>query len=446
MAKQDKKKEKKQNKEQNKTKLKDLTQKQLEQRRKNRREDFQEALDSGDTEKAKQINDRLKKINNQIDKKSIPKPQSYQEKLDAITNSDGFKMLSPANQQVVLSAIDLYTPEKIKNLNLSKNELKIIRVEAEKRAMEDYNYSKEQFELDAEQSLRNDTATLQRAFDEASGGTAKTDADKLAIRNLQDALKESQDQYQIAADRKNLYLQNALGDIQNKLDTETFRANESETIQLRQLQRNYTSQLRDVQNTMASRGLAMSGIRLQGEETTTQNYNDTVTTAQLTAQQTIQDAQTLAEQQKRDVNLMTSQDLQDLVTKYTDIQRDAIQGTEGTLGTEATRSQIESGGYTGIGGSDIYSNIIGGITGQNTTMGYESRNAALADYERLYGTQALLDKYGSQLGTYKPAGDIIGTKNTDAERAEKERLEQEKVSKKAIIQQEKENILSSRIM
>jgi len=206
-----------------------------------------------------------------------------------------------------------------------------------------------------------------------------------------------------------------LADIDKKLNTDISRANEDEIIKLRQYQRQYQTDLRGVQDNMAQRGLAISGIRMREETTTTDNYNDLTTTAQQEAQRIREDAETLADQSKRDLQLSTSFDLQDLLNQYSGQQKEAIQGAEGVLGTEKVSGILPE--YTGVGDADLTSYQYGGVKGSYNTAYDTQKNDNFAAYEAKYGTSALINRFRGQLGTYKPVGGIIGTENVAKQRA-----------------------------
>lgn len=390
--------------------------------------------------------------------------QRIQDELNAIYTSAEFLGMSKENQDLVKGIVEAYTPEQLRKVNLSKNELAGIYEDAKQSTLQEYQTNKDKYDQDYEQSLKQDTTDLQRALDAANtsmtaqnaadaANTAISDAQRqqnadqriMSVKNLQDALAQSLKQYGIEAQRKADYLQNSLSDTQKQLDTTTSRADEDSVIQLRQLQREHETSLRSIQDNMTQRGMALSGIRLKAETTDTENYNDTVTTAQLVIQRQKEDVQTLADQQKRDVNLMTSQDLQDLVTKYTGIQQSAVQSAESILGTADTTAAIGSTDYA-IGGinptTDLYGSITGSLANSNTALDAQDAARALeatartttnsadlaqqyADYERTYGTKALQDQFGTTaIGTtdtyagYTPVGNITGTSTENTAEAQ----------------------------
>jgi len=443
---------KKKDKDKPKKKLKDLSKKDLVTRKAGKDtkiQNLKEQKKEADTPKEKKniqkkidkVEKRSEKISNVLDKKVYEAPDE-QTLLDKIYNSDGFKMLSPANQQLIRTAVDSFTPEQLQNFKLSPKRLNLISQEAKQAVQDEYNYTTQQFDQDAEQTLRNDTAFLQRSLEEAESNPQKTDDDIIAIRNLKDALAEATKQYQEAADFKNTYLQNQLADIDKKLNTDISRANEDEIIKLRQYQRQYQTDLRGVQDNMAQRGLAISGIRMREETTTTDNYNDLTTTAQQEAQRIREDAETLADQSKRDLQLSTSFDLQDLLNQYSGQQKEAIQGAEGVLGTEKVSGILPE--YTGVGDADLTSYQYGGVKGSYNTAYDTQKNDNFAAYEAKYGTSALINRFRGQLGTYKPVGGIIGTENVAKQRAYKTAGETKKINKKAIVQQGTKNYLQAK--
>ena len=375
-------------------------------------------------------------------KNKLPAPQSEEELLNKIYTSQAYLNLSPANKAVVKAAVDLYTPEQLKSFKLSKEEINLIHQEAQQRAMEEFNYSKSQFDLDAEQALRQDTAAIKRALDLAKSNPIQDDNTKIAIRNLQDALAESTKQYNVAAERKNTYLQNILEDTKVQLDKSVGRADEDKVIQLRQLERKYNTQLRDVQDNMSQRGLAFSGIRARAEQDLQDEYEDYMTTAEMEAERKKSDAERKAYETERDSRLYTQQELDDLVTQYTGIQKNAIQSAESQLGTGTVQGQL--GAYTGVAGTDLNKALYGGLTGTIPAEEQQRKQAEFAAYESKYGTQKLQETFGDQLGNYTPTGGMIGSVNTDLARATKTAEEQKNVNQEALKQQGEDIYLASK--
>lgn len=374
--------------------------------------------------------ENLTKISKAIDKKTnqtapeqTRSQQEYQQKINDFYASNRFQNLSPEQQQVVKQAVDNFYVDPT-TLQLTKKQKQQAATDALNAAMKQFKGDRKKLRLDHEEALRADIGTLEQAieYQKSIGG----DAALIATRQLTDALEEAKSRYEIVAERKNQYLQTQLDDIQKKLDTAVGRANEDEIIQLRQLQRNYTTNLRDVQNNMAQRGLAFSGIRAQAEEDLSQNYNDTVTTAQLVAQRQREDAQRESEINTRDINTVTQQELQDLLYSYGVDQRNAIQGAEAILGTEKTQGLV--GDQYSIGGQNPNQYIIGGLKGA-IDQNKQGINNQLFAFEQKYGTDAFNKQFGTTYPDYTPIGGLKGTETIGYNRAKKQ-LKQDKLYNK----------------
>lgn len=415
------------------TKRKDKTKKQIAALK-------EKARNTSDPEKKKEIKQQIeqkdisrKKIKKNIDKKRYKNPKGTRgEQLDRIYNSPAFTTLSPANQQLIRGVVDSYDTDKLQSTRLSPKRIAAIEADARQAAKKIYKGSKKEFDQDYEEALHANTVTLERLIAEQTKrlqedirGKDNLNADRriAAIENMKTALAESKARYEVESKRKNEYLAEQLGFVRDELNKQTSRADEDKIMQLRALERSYKKNLRSVQDNMAQRGLAFSGIRIQEENELGEEYEDNRTTAEIERDRRIEDAQKQAEE--RDAGLdVTRSEIEDLLFTYGVDQRNAVRSTESIIGTSETQDVISSGQY-GIQGGNPNDYLYKGMRGSLNIEDDERRrayqdsiNANLEAYEQKYGTKLLKENLsGSMKATedykgYTPIGKLSGTTTT----------------------------------
>lgn len=303
--------------------------------------------------------------------------------LNKLYNSPEFQNLSTANKQLLKSTISMYDPADLKDLTLSKKEVQLIQAQAIQKAAETYGISLDAFKMDNEQTLAQDLDKIQALIDVEVQRPASEQRNQ-SIKTLTDALALAKSDYEIAAQRKNEWLQTQLADVQYELNTSIGRADEDKIIKLKSLERTFNQNLRAVQDNMSQRGLAFSGIRARAEKEEEAAYEDSRTTAQIEADRQKADAQRLAMEKTRDYTTLTEQEKSDLLDKYNVTARTAAQNAEAVIGTEATKG-IVSAQPTIAGATDINSTLVG------DTQGTYARASREASQEQAAGQAALED-------------------------------------------------------
>jgi hypothetical protein len=322
-------------------KLSSLSKSDLNNRIKTQEKNLAAAKKSGNKKAQKQAEQSLAAIR-QEKKTRTEKPKTLSAKEQAqkaynkVLASKEFQLLSPANQQLLKTMAESYTPQQLKDLSLSKKEMQLIHADVLTKAAKSLGIPKDQFDLDREQTLRKDMDKLQKLILIEAKKPLSEQRDQ-TIRQLQDALGDAKYQYNTVAQQKNEYLQTQLADINYQLETESGRTEEDKIRQLQRLQRTYNTQLRETQQNMSQRGLAFSGVRARAEDDLAEDYEDNRTTVQLEAARRAQDVQRLAMEQQRDLTTATQQELQQLMNTYNVTAREAAQGAEGVLGTQQTQ-------------------------------------------------------------------------------------------------------------
>lgn len=462
----------------NKKKLAGLSIKDLKERKDDRKEEIaalkKEVKNTSDEEKKKELQKEIeqkdtnrKKIKKVIDEKRYENPKGDRaDQLDKIYNSDAFLTLSPANQQLIRGVVSSYSTEQLQSTKLSKKRIASIEADARQAAKKTYEKSKKEFDQDYEETLHANTVTLERLIAEQTKrleedirGKDNLNADRriAAIENLKTALSESKARYEIESKRKNEYLTEQLGFVRDELNKQTVRADEDKIMQLRNLERSYKKNLRGVQDNMAQRGLAFSGMRIQEENELGQEYEDNRTTAEIERDRRIEDAQRQAEE--RDAGLdMTRNEIEDLLFTYGVDQRNAVRSTESIIGTSETQDVIGGGEY-GIQGSNPNEYLYKGMRGSLNIEDDERRrayqdsiNANLQAYEQKYGTQILKDKLSNSMKAtedyegYTPIDNLSGTDTTGYNRDIQQLKNDRRYNRKKLESEGKNKALTSKYM
>lgn len=314
---------------------------------------------------------KIGELNKKIGIKPKKKGYDVQAELNKLYNSPEYKNLSPANKQMLKSAIDLHDPADLKNLTLTKQEIANIHAQEVQKAAETYGISLDQFKMDNEQTIAQDLDKIQALIDVEVQRPASEQRNQ-SIKTLTDALTQAKSDYEVAANNKNTWLQNQLADVQYQLSTSVGRADEDKIIKLKNLERTYNTNLRAVQDNMSQRGLAFSGIRARAENEETAAYEDSRTTAQIEADRLKADAQRLAMENTRDYTTQTEQEKADLLNTYNVTARTSAQNAEAVIGTDAVKG-IVAAQPTVAGAADINSTLVGDTEG---TYARASREAA----------------------------------------------------------------------
>lgn len=312
--------------------------------------------------------------------------------LNKLYNSPEYQNLSTANKQLLKSTISLYDPADLKDLTLSKKEVQLIQAQAIQKAAESYGISLDAFKLDNEQTIAQDLDKIQALIDIEVQRPASEMRNE-TIRNLTDALNDAKSQYELAAQRKNEWLQTQLADVQYELNTSVGRADEDKLIKLKSLERTYNQNLRAVQDNMSQRGLAFSGIRARAENEEAASYEDSRTTAQIEADRQKADAQRIAMEKTRDYTTLTEQEKADLLNTYNINTRGTIQGAESVIGTEAVKGIV--GQQPAVaGGINFNANLIGDTEGTYARAAREASQEQAASQNALEDTLTTAKIYG----------------------------------------------------
>jgi len=396
-------------------------------------------------EKTKKINTAINKIDAKKEVELQGRPS--EELLAELYTSPEFQGMSTANQELIKEQIDSFTPDEVVKLKLSNKQVENLYKEGRNAARPDRDKKIDEYNMDFEEEKRGDLAALEVLLERGEinlstmeKGTYEYEQAVMTIRDLRDALGTATAQYQEAADVKNLLLQNKLEDAKHDLDRETLEANEDKIIELRGLERRLNGELRQVQESMESRGMLLSGKRFRAEEELEDQYADDMTTSELIAMRRVAAAERTEMETRRNSLLLNREQLSNLFNKYGIEQRDAIQSAESILGTKRTEGQL--GDFTGVAGTNLNDYLYRDITGQQKLTANETSKAELAEYERKFGSKAIgkvLEGYDDT--GYKQVGGLEGTTKTQRDRDEEAAREEFRVDTEDYVQTAKDQSL-----
>lgn len=323
-----------------------------------------------------------------------------QETVEDILKSDEFGLLSPDVQELVKTIVDGFTPEQIRQIKLTPQELNNIAEKAVNTLSPYYKRLKKELTQDYDLSLSQDIDTvnmelkyaqndLKTALDNNDGYTAEQL--KIYTQNLRQTKDQLDTEYNTYVTRKNEYLQKKIAETKQDLSTGLGRITDDEARSLRQQERQYTKQLDDLQTGARLRGMTFSSKRFGDEADLETEYVEGKNMTKEQARRQVQDISTQAERLigtknlqdvagaqltggvEGDLNTATAQDIADIANKYNIDMRSALQLAEQQIGTGGVQSAL---------GAGYNSQLYGGLEGDVNRTNRTSRDSAISGYQQ----------------------------------------------------------------
>lgn len=312
--------------------------------------------------------------------------------LEELMESDAYKLMNPEWQEAMKLIFQSYEAGEIDITKLTDREIENLMRQARKIVNPYYREKEGDLDEAYEETLGNNINTMEtelsraqkdltKALEENNGALAENL--KVYTKQLQDTvtdLSTDRDEY---VTRKWDYLKRAKEQAKTTLSTELGRISEDETRTLRKIERDADMSMKNFRKTMTAQGYTFSSERFEGEE--------------------------YLEDEKGDIISMTS-------TEAKRRRQDITRGIERQLGTGAVS---DIAGEYALGGQTGEMNIITAQEVQDIMNQYNRDiRGQLAIGEELYGTSAI-QGMGLNVGDYL-AGGIEGTQQRATRTAQKE--------------------------
>lgn len=383
-------------------KLKQKSQKELRQQKERISQRIKEAEEKGQKKKAAALRSRRKKVTGAIARKrnvsakQLKRAKEYT--LDDIYNSPDYALLSDKQKEALKAAVDLYDPGSAPK-GLTVNELELIAQEAASIVDPYYDEQLEDITQDYETNLGNELdykkKELSRAEEDLqvaleNNDTYAAEQIRSEIADLRTAIPEIEANFQEYTAFKQEFLERETTKYNQELANTLGYADEDEARNLRQMEREHKNALKQLGETMRSRGYAFSSDKLEAEEDEEAAYSDVVSATTSQYQRMRQEAQ-----QRYDyVTAATQAETEfDLAQREAQKQQAILQdfrAAEQRLGTEQARALAEEMGIN----PDLLVGSIEGAIARNTRLSQEEMNRAL---ER--GREDVLRSFTEQYGS-----------------------------------------------
>jgi hypothetical protein len=359
-----------------KKKLKQKSIKELKAQQDRLTEKIKKAKEAGDTDKVKSLRAKKKKVTGAIARKRDIKAKREEretaettEDLGGVLNSEAMSLLSETQQEALKAAIELYDPGTAP-AELTEEELELIADEAAAIVDPYYDKKRDDITRDYDIGLANELDNLKDSVDRAEedlailieeGDNYAAEQKRTEIANLRAQIPEAEERLTEYVAYKQEYLERELAKASADLATTLGAADEDEARALRAQERNYIAGLKQLQETMTSRGYAFSSARLEEEEAAAEEYEDVVSA-------TTSEYERAREEAKRRYDYITAATEAgveyDIAEQQAKVQQDKLQqllAAEQRLGTEQAALLAEELGLdTGALVGDIEGSIVRG--------------------------------------------------------------------------------------
>lgn len=353
MAKKFKNLSKKQKNKKTKKKYKGVSSKDVRKRYRKAKRQWEKLKREGKDKKAKKAFKRMKMSRNEVKRREQKQYEKYRSDISMEQYNEKYNLLSPSQQKMIDSMVAEYDPDMIKKFGIGPENMKRLWKEAKKAAKEKYGKEADRLDEDYGDRLQGDVRKIQQELKRAQrdletaleeNNSYAAEIIKAEQRGLGDSLREATSRYETHVQNKKDYLEKQISDMQEKLDTGLGRLSEDETTKLRQIEREFTRALDNLQENASQMGITFSSKRFDEEEYLGETTEEQKMLTQRAAQRGREDLQSIYGQEAQEwQQRLTADELQDMAAEYGVDMRSMIQQVERKIGSQAASSILPAG-------------------------------------------------------------------------------------------------------